>query len=271
MPSHLAPLIDREPALPPRLAARLPDWTAAAAALAARLTDALSAEVAPGPVTLAMKSAGQVRARKSVVTVPLTGGTLALSAPDVTVLANHLLRAEAEEADDAAEPRNLDVLLMAGIAGEVASCVAAAFGTALAPDGKPRVGWPPAAPDAQPMLCASLPFEAAGRTAILRLLLDGPPSTYAAPDAAPPAPLPSLSGAAREATAPLSAVLDSWTVTAAEAASLRPGTVLPLPGASVEAIEMVLGLPGGPMRLGCGELGRSRGRQAVRLTSGIGL
>ena len=276
MPSHLAPLIGREAPLPAPLAARLPDWTAAAETLAVRLTDALSVETEAGAVTLGIKSAAQVRTRKDVVVVPVTDGFVVIGASDTTVVANHLLRAEPEpeavaEDKEGEEPRALDTLLMGGIADEAAACVGVAFGVPMARTSKPRFGWPPAAPDAAPFLCASMPFVAAGRTMILRLLLDGPPDAFAAPEATRPTPAPALAEAAREASAPLSAVLDSWTVTAAEAASLRPGTVLPLPGASIEALEMVLALPGGPMRLATGELGKSRGRQAVRLTSEIGL
>lgn len=267
-PSHLAPLMTRDAKLPDALAARLPDWTAAADDLAKKLTDALGTEVTPEPARLAVKTPAQVRARKDMVVVPITDGALALSRTDAGVLAARLLRSEPEEAGaEAARP--LDTLLMGSVAGEACAAVNAVFGTNSAPTGKPCLGWPPARPGAQNALCAALAFALEEHVFALRLVLDGPPETFAAEAAPAPAHCPRMAGAALEATAPLRAVLDSWTVTAGEAAGLRRGSVLALPGASIEALDVVLGLPGGPMRLASAELGRARGQQAVRLTTPV--
>lgn len=279
--THLAPLIGREAPLPPRLADKRAQWHAASDRLAERLTDALSAETAPSGIDLSLKSESQVRTRTDVVVIQLSDGYAAISNGDTAVLANRLLRVEenddagVEASTDAPALRALDILLMAGIAGEIVAAVAEAFGTELTHYGKPRPGWPPVsggtsgAGAGDTYLCAALSFETSGRRVTLRLFLEGPPGAYAAPTPALPSPCPRMADAAREAQAPLSAVLDSWTVTASEAARLATGTVLPLNGASVEALDVVLDLPGGPMRLASAELGKSRGRQAIRLTSGL--
>ena len=263
---HLRLLTERTAPVPPALLAKAGAWARAADEAAVSLTDALAASVEAGVPRITLTDDAACAASEAGVLCPLTDGRghFQVAASDALRLAALLLRSE--EVPEA--PVLLDTLLIRCVASAVLSPVSAAFGTTLTlAGGAPLLDWP--LTDApSPVLHIELPFTLGGKEIRIGLLLTAPHGDFEAPRARPPAPSPALRRAALAAPARVEAVLDSWSVSPGTAAALAVGTVLPLPGASVEALELRVRTTGGSHVVGQGELGRARGRQAVRVTGG---
>ena len=264
MPTHhLRLLTERRAPVPEALLARAGAWRRAADEAAAALTEALGTEVAAAAPTLSLTDSGALEGTASGVLCPLgdARGHLQVAAEDALRMAALLLRSE----DAPGAPVLLDALLIRAVARAVLAPVADAFDAALTlAESQPLLDWP-LREGACPVLRASLPFEIGAQVATVTLLLDAPHTDFAA-RIAPPVPSPALRRAALAAPARLDAVLDRWSVSPGTAAALTVGTVLPLPGASVEALELRVRTRTGSHVVGEGELGRARGRQAVRVT-----
>jgi hypothetical protein len=272
---HLRRLTNRARALPQRLEARRGDWHRAAGFLAAGFSDLLKAEVRAGEPALSAKSDAQARTRVPAVLVPLSidgaaRGHAFFDEEDVRVLSALVLREEVPEPSgpDRTVPI-LEALLMVVVCRTLTEAVGRAFETKVTAGEGPLTEWPRGGL-ASALLAVTLPMLVGERTVTVRLYLPEEAEAFALREERP-APSPALARAVWDAPAQLSAVLDSWPSDASEAASLRPGTVLPLPGASVEMLDLLIERMDGARRIGTAELGRAKGRRAVRLTGPLDL
>ncbi|WP_031551147.1 FliM/FliN family flagellar motor switch protein [Parvularcula oceani] len=194
------------------------------------------------------------------------GSWVRIGRSDALRLSALLLRASPGTEDPEA-PALLDGLLLRPVIEAVLGQLYTAFEVHLALDEeKPLFDWPLGMEEeARPVLHVRLPFTAGEVSAAITVFVTRDTECFAAPTPV----VTGAPGARRAASAApviLAAVLDSWEVTAREVAAFTPGMVLPLPAASVDAVAVMV--EGGETRrqIAEAELGKDRGRQALRLT-----
>ena len=267
---HLRRLIGREAALPERLAARREAWRRAGVAAAEALSALAGDEATLEGAALNGTSAAAIRAEDAGVVCAMSQGRgfVHLCAADAIRVTDVLLRTtpggEAEEpADDPL--RLLDTLLVRAAVSAIIGAIGKCFPNGLAElDGAPRSDWPLEMAGGA-WLRVALRF-AVGPLAFKVVLLLPEPHDAFAQDAAAVSAAPALRRAALTAPACLTAEVDRWQVPAGRI-RLAVGDVLPLSGASIEALSLRVRTASGDRVVGAGELGTARGARAVRVTS----
>ena len=276
---HLRCLLGRAASLPSDLAAHEEAWQRVGVAAARQLAELTEEKVSLVGASLGATSAAALRTRRAGILCPLAGATgfVELSRPDATIIAEALLRAPseggdeptrstpvAEDADEAEPLRLLDTLLVRTAGATITEAAENGFGGAVGASlGEAEHAWPLQMEDG-PWLRVAFSFALAERAFGMSLLLGGALDAFAAP-VKTKVPNPALRRAALAAPARLDAEIDRWRVPAGRT-RLRVGDVLPLPGASIEALALRVRTRTGQTLVAEGELGTARGARAVRVT-----
>jgi hypothetical protein len=264
--------------LPTSAQALQPKWDRMLEDLVPVLSNAVDRPLRAGTVGLSISDTLQFRRDRPlpglIIPIRVAGaeGYMALvDEATARVVSCGLLRALSAAGTEAVPLSVLDMLLVRNFLTDMLSVIGETFEIPLAVnrDEEPFTEWPfSLATRTEPVMVAQITLETESGEA-LRVELTLPPDAPAFHQQDEPAPAPTATaiGHARTTRIHLEAILDSWTVRASELGTLGVGSVLPLPGATLEALQLVARTARGPVPLARGEHGRTKASQALRITA----
>ncbi|WOI52939.1 FliM/FliN family flagellar motor C-terminal domain-containing protein [Parvularcula sp. LCG005] len=252
-----------------------PVWLKAAEDSLAALSDILGAAVSIDDLTLRASSTEQYAkdTPEPGLILPLLvdehlGYQAHIARGDTMHMARLLLRA-CDQNDIGHDPTMLDGLMLRALYRPLLNAYSSAFNISIALNDELPIldEWPHIRrADIRSFLVVSTKLIVGDQTISLDLCLPNNEPRFAEhPDIAPPRQ-DAMVAAARSANVEISAVLDSWNVSPGIVAAFKKGTVLPLPGASMEALSLIINQGRRSTTLAHGEHGRSGGSQAIRLS-----
>ncbi|MEM6649214.1 MAG: FliM/FliN family flagellar motor C-terminal domain-containing protein [Pseudomonadota bacterium] len=186
-------------------------------------------------------------------------------------IANLLLKACDQEHGEDDAPAMLDALLLQNIYQTLLGPIKETFGIRAEPLKKadPILEWPVTVSEKIiPFFVVEFEFVMKdGPSLLLEITLPPEEKAFAKTAEAAATPAPALTKAAAQCAVTLSATLDHWEVMASDVLNLRPGSLLPLKGASLDNLSLTVPAAHGLSTLAHGEHGRSKGRQAIQVVN----